>query len=182
MARCFVISLMAALLSACVSQPGVDNSLSKNTFPGLEASTSWQVRGKMGVRSVNGNANLGFVWNETPGHFDISLKGIMGVAVADITGGPQLVTLNLPDGRQYRDASVESLLAEQLGYELPVSMLRYWVRGISDPSYPASKFVDGFSQQGWRIQYPQYGVHGPRKILIERADVRVKLVTLEWIY
>ena len=182
MARCIVISLLAALLSSCVSQSTIDSSLSERSFPGLEASTSWQLRGKMGVRSGGGNANLGFVWNESPEHFDITLKGLMGVAVADISGDRQLVTLKLPDGRQHQNVLVESLLAEQLGYDLPVSMLRHWVRGIPDPSYSAQQLSHGFTQQGWSIIYQQYGVAGPRKILIERADIRVKLVALEWAY
>jgi outer membrane biogenesis lipoprotein LolB len=55
----------------------------------------------MGIRSDAGNANLSFVWNESPERYDISLKGALGVALATITGTNNQVELTLPDGRFY---------------------------------------------------------------------------------
>lgn len=175
MARLVAILLVAVALTGCVSSGAEGNSM-------LQSLSTWQLRGKIGIRSDGGNANLSFVWNESPGRYDISLKGTLGMAVASVTGTGNQVVLALPDGREYRSTSVESLIEDQLGYRLPIPFLRYWVRGLPDPAYNAEPRVEGFSQQGWQVTFQQFGAKGPRKILIEQADIRLKLAALRWAY
>ena len=175
MARLFAVLLVAFALTGCVTQTSDPNSQ-------LESLSTWQLRGKMGIRSDGGNANLSFIWNESPGQYDISLKGALGVVLATVTGNGRQVMLTLPDGRFYRSDQVENLIEDHVGYRLPVSLLRYWVRGLPDPDYAVQRSEEGFSQQGWQVTFQQFSAAGPRKILIEQDDIRVKLAALEWAY
>jgi outer membrane lipoprotein LolB len=175
MLRLFAVLLVAFALTGCVTGTGDPDSR-------LGSLSTWQLRGKMGIRSDGGNANLSFVWNESPGRYDISLKGTLGVAIATVTGTGNQVVLTLPDGRFYRSNRVENLIEDHVGYRLPVSLLRYWVRGLPDPDYEVQPREEGFSQQGWQVTFQQFSTAGPRKILIEQDDIRLKLAALEWAY
>lgn len=175
MARLFAVLLVAFALTGCLTQTSGPNSQ-------LASLSTWQLRGKMGIRSDAGNANLSFVWNESPGRYDISLKGTLGVAIATVTGTGNQVVLNLPDGSIYRSNRVENLIEDHVGFRLPVSLLRYWVRGLPDPGYEVHPREQGFLQQGWQVEFQQFSTAGPRKILIEQDDIRLKLAALEWVY
>ena len=175
MVRLLAVLLVAFPLTGCVTQTSDLNSQ-------LASLSTWQLRGKMGIRSDGGNANLSFVWNESPERYDISLKGALGVALATVNGSDNQVELTLPDGRFYRSNRVENLIEDHVGYRLPVSLLRYWVRGLPDPDYEVQLSEEGFSQQGWQVVFQQFSTEGPRKILIEQDDIRLKLAALEWAY
>jgi outer membrane lipoprotein LolB len=175
MVRLTAVLLVAFALTGCVTRTSDLNSQ-------LASLSTWQLRGKMGIRSDGGNANLSFVWNESPERYDISLKGALGVALATINGSDDQVELTLPDGRFYRSNRVENLIEDHVGYRLPVSLLRYWVRGLPDPDHDAQLSEEGFSQQGWQVVFQQFSTDGPRKILIEQDNIRLKLAALEWAY
>ncbi len=166
------------IVTGCTSVPYVPD----NTPDALAVASSWQLKGKLGVRAVGRSANLSFSWQESPESYVILLNGAMGVDVAEIRCEGDVVTLSLPDGRRYSNKAIELLLAEQLGYQLPVSQLRYWARGVPAPGTESSFLDGGFVQEGWNITVQQYGVLGPRKLLIEKDDIRLKLAALKWAY
>jgi outer membrane lipoprotein LolB len=181
MARVAAAILILMSLVGCTSR-NIRDQASENARFSLPSLSSWQLQGKIGVRSDRGNANLGFVWDQSPDSFEITLTGALGVLVARLTGGTSEAVLALPDGREYRGAGIDNLLEIQLGYRLPVSLLAYWVRGIPDPGFAYEKTAMGFNQQGWQVEFQQYSPSGPRKIQVRQADIRLRLVALEWLY
>ena len=187
MARVVAALLVTLALAGCTSQTGPSQKSFSQKGPGntnltLGSLSSWQLRGKIGVRSDHGDANLSFVWDQSPDNYNISLNGTLGVVVAQLSGDANEVILTLPDGNEYHSTRIEDLLEIQLGYQLPVSLLQYWVRGVPDPGFDHETTVDGFDQQGWRVEFLQFGPRGPRKIQVQQADVRLRLVALEWSY
>ncbi len=164
------------LVTGCSSTPYV------STPGSLATASSWQLKGKLGVRAQGRSVNLGFSWQESPAAYVILLHGAMGVDVAEIRSQGDTVTLLLPDGRRYSGENIEVLLTEQLGYQLPVSLLRYWARGVPAPGSEVSLLDNGFLQAGWNISIQQYGTLGPGKLLIEKDDIRLKLAALKWTY
>lgn len=182
MARVVVALLVTLILVSCSSQRSLSQKSLGNTNLTLGSLSSWQLRGKIGVRSEHGNANLRFVWDQSPDSYSIFLTGTLGVMVAQLNGDANEVILTLPDGSEYHSARIDDLLEIQLGYQLPVSLLHYWVRGVPDPGFEYELAVDGFNQQGWRVEFLQFSPRGPKKIQVQQADVRLRLVALEWAY
>lgn len=178
MARLLGSLIVMLSLAGCVTR--------SNDHPNtrLESLSTWQLRGKIGIRSNEGNANLSFIWKESPDRYSISLKGALGMSLATVTGrgASGQVLLTLPDGREFRSNRVESLIEDYIGYRLPISFLRYWVRGFPDPDYDAQLLERGFSQKGWQVTFQQFSAEGPRKILIEQSNIRLKLAALKWAY
>ncbi len=148
----------------------------------LDGLSTWQVQGRLGIRSPGANSNLSFVWQETPDGFELAFRGALGVSVATMSGDTSGVVLTLADGRRFESDNVDNLLDRELGYPFPVSHLRYWVRGIPDPGLKYASGTNGFRQQGWLVEYLDHDELGPKKLTIERYGTRLKLAALKWTY
>jgi outer membrane lipoprotein LolB len=174
------------LISSCSTSYGPSYDPSETiyhpSFPKLENATTWTVQGKIGVKSSEGGANLGFVWSQMPDKYDINLTAALGAEVAHLSGSEAGVVLTLPDGQQFMGANVNELLGRQLGYPIPILQLRDWIRGMPAPRYHYKYDGTGFDQQGWQVTYRKLDSMGPTKIQIERGTTRVKLAALKWQY
>jgi len=92
--------------------------------------------------------------------------------------------------RHYSARDADALLAHVTGWVLPVSGLRYWVRGVPAPGSEARASRDAqgrltrLVQDGWDISYNRYqvvdGASWPAKLRLERADIVVRLVIDQW--
>ena len=175
MVRIIAMFLVVMTLGGCVNQKPYGRN--EDNYPALESLVSWQLRGKIGIRSPKGNVNLGFLWAQSQENYDISLTGALGVQVAHLNGDASEMMLALPNGINYDNAGIDRIVEM-----LPLYLLRYWVRGIPNPMFDHESNPDGFFQQGWQVQLQQAGTMGPRKILVHREDIMLRLVALEWIY
>ena len=96
------------------------------------------------------------------------------------------------NGDVFTAASPEDLILQQLGYELPVSFLEYWIKGIPAPNTPADltfnelNQLTHLSQFGWSVSYTdprQYGaISLPRRVELTRSqnDIRLRFIGLNW--
>ena len=65
--------------------------------------------------------------------FDIRLSGPLGRGAARPTGRPDAVSLEVAGQGRFEADSPEALVEAQLGWQLPVSHLLWWVRGLPAP-------------------------------------------------
>ena len=82
------------------------------------------------------------------------------------------------------------MLEEQLGWQLPVSHLVWWVRGLPAPDSKSKLTLDGDSrlasldQDGWQVQYLSYteqnGYWLPERLKLHGKDLDVTLVVKDW--
>src|SRR5258708_24192681 len=67
---------------------------------------------------------------------------------------------------QWGGEAEQERLAKLLGFEPPLTSLRYWLLGVPDPSAPAIESLDSTAhlaqlQQGeWQVSYGQDGLSG----------------------
>src|SRR5687767_7278025 len=92
----------------------------------------WNLKGLISIRSSakNNSWSANWQWQQARKTYTISLFGPMGSGSVILNGTPGQVTLDTSDGKQFTAPSAEDLLAQQLGWRLPVSHLYYWVRGL----------------------------------------------------
>jgi len=93
-------------------------------------------------------------------------------------------------GKRLGNADARAELEDKLGFEPPLTSLRYWVLGVPDPGAPAAVQLDSqqrlteLTQDGWRIDYTSYMPVGaewlPRLLTLQRAEVRVRMVVDGW--
>ena len=172
------------LLAACTSTP---------LGPGVPAATPepFDFSGRMLV-SFEGRAFTSALrWQHAPGRDEIWLMSPVGQALAHIVDDGNGALLTAADQRQYRAASIESLTRRALGWELPVTNLKYWVRGDVSPGSTAEAVVRGddqriarLEQDGWRVDlsyYPAQQYRGlPRRLELVGGAHEIRLIIDTW--
>jgi outer membrane lipoprotein LolB len=183
-ARWSVIGLWL-LLTACTSSvllPEQDN----NSALGLQI---WQVQGRLAA--INGNESwpASVRWQQNHDDYSIDLIGPLGQGRISVQGNADTVELTT-EQEQLQAADPDTLLAQATGLALPISGLRYWIRGVPDPAAPARivRNADGritlLEQNGWQINYPnwiqQQGVDLPKRIQAQQDSLKVKIAISTW--
>ena len=162
------VLLLVAMLGACTNISVPEGMPSEN----------WRLVGKLGVRSPGYNGSAAVDWQQSIERYEISLTGALGVSVARIAGDQRLVQITLGD-EPTRTLPAQAL-SEEIGYELPLAHLSYWVRGVPDPGYATTEHETGFDQAGWRIEYLGFQASMPRKIRFTRDATKLTLIVRTW--
>lgn len=162
------------VLSGCASRPELPPTVGE--VIGAEA---WGFDGKLGIRTEHENANLGVQWDQSGEQYRIDLSGPLGLTVARIQGDDTGVTLETRDGK-YSARDPETLMAMTLGYEIPVSPMRYWVRGLPSPDAPFRRTEDGLRQLGWQISWTEWQSDRPARMTFSLPDATLRLVVRQW--
>jgi outer membrane lipoprotein LolB len=145
----------------------------------------------MSIRTLanneGGTANL--KWQQHQQDYSLLLYGPLGADAVKVSGQPGHVTLETADGKKFNASTPELLLAQQTGWQLPVSNLHYWIRGLpaSGPrsmQFDADHHLIHLNQSGWTIDYLRYSTVSqldmPAKLTLENARIKVKIVINQW--
>lgn len=185
--------LWAVLLSACssIAPPAEENSDWARLRDQLREFDSWELRGRVNVRYDNESHTPRINWLQQNVEYHIRLWGTFNAGNTLIVGRPGYVTLE--NGGETLDASSpEELILQQLGYELPVSQLNYWIKGLPSPdseaqlSFNELNQLTTIEQADWTIglsDMRQYGsISLPRRVELtrERNDIRLRFIGLNW--
>ncbi len=152
---------------------------------------AWQIAGKVGIRAPQDSGSGTLFWLQRQDYYDIRLSGPLGRGAARLTGREGDILLEVANQGRYRAESPEALLAEQLGWRLPVSHLLWWVRGLPAPDSRSRLILDADSrlsrleQDGWQVEYSRYTRHAgywlPERLRLSGHDIEVTLVIKEWL-
>lgn len=121
---------------------------------------------------------------------EILLLGPLGYTVGRINRDSRGATLEDASGKKYSAVDAESLMQEALGWQLPLSGLRYWVvaQPAADAEYLVERNTNGqmtvLRQQGWEIRYSRYTGTAPdalpKQLDMSREGFSVLLQIDEW--
>jgi outer membrane lipoprotein LolB len=182
--------LLVLLLSGCAAVPHSPPRPCPTASCDRSTITDWELQGRISVTRGEQGWHAGLDWENHADRFRLQVSGPLGQGAMQLAGDAQGVTLLDADGRLYRAADAESLMQQVAGWQLPVSGLRYWVRGIPDPEVHLEVMLDGegrlqqLRQSGWTIRYQRFvlvnGVEWPDKLTLEHDDLVLKLVIDQW--
>ncbi len=151
---------------------------------------AWQINGKVGIRAPKDSGSGTLFWLQRQDYYDIRLSGPLGRGAARLTGRPGAILLEVANQGRYQAASPEELLQDQLGLNLPVSHLLWWIRGLPSPNSKSRLNLDSqshlaqLSQDGWFVEYLSYaeqnGFWLPERIKVSGYDLQVTLVIKDW--
>lgn len=157
----------------------------------LEEIQTWDVKGSVSIQYQQKTDIASLTWQQRgQRHYNLVLSGPLNIGRVEITGTPERVTFR--QGEKFASASSpETLMIEQLGWQIPVSNLYYWLRGLpSTGGAPNLQFdtlgrISHLTQQGWSVEYLEYmelkGVSLPRKIYLTHPTLKVRLVIRQWV-
>jgi outer membrane lipoprotein LolB len=192
-ARRSLFCLLILMLSACASvpqRPSPSGAPWPERRAALQALDSFQLKGRVGV-AVNGegfNGNLS--WQQQGARSTLVIQGPLGVGAARIIAEGSSLSVTNSKGVVLDADQAHAELSTKLGFDPPISSLRYWVLGVPDPSQPAAETLGAeqrlarLAQAGWEIQYTDYMPVGrealPRRVSLTRDETRVRLFIDQW--
>ena len=179
--RFLITLLLSVLLTGCINMrvPAVLND-------GFSAS------GRMSIRHGAESHYANFGWQSSPNSDQIALGNPLGQTVAELQiyyQKNQAVYATLTDAQgQIQAGEAEQLLFDNTGLRLPVFGLRWWLQGQAAPGEAKISHDEvgtHIDQSGWQILASDYMQHsptlrGPRKIVMTRADLAVRIIISEW--
>ncbi len=187
---CFIV--LATLLSGCTTTQPLPEINNWDTYQArLSQLESWKLQGKLGVRLPDDSNSVYVDWEQAPKDYAIRLSGPLGQGTTWIRGSDETVSLEQAGHAPLSAETPEELIYNALGWNLPISDLFYWVRGIPAPrthitnqektEAGALAFLE---QAGWQLTYSRYNAVGPwqlpGKIVARRDALKLTLVIKEW--
>lgn len=186
------IVVMAVLLASCVgAPPASENSDWLAQRDQLQQLQSWAFRGRVDVRYDNESHTPRIQWQQNGEEYQIRLWGTFNAGSTRIVGRPGTVTME-NDGNVFEASSPEELILQQLGYELPVSYLEYWIKGLPAPDsranlqFNALNQLTRIEQASWTVLYTDPRQYGdfllPARMELTRPanDIRLQFFGLNW--
>ena len=142
--------------------------------------TTWQLVGRVALRSGQEGGQASLRWQHTPAGQTIDLRGPLGRGLVRLQQDEQGV--RLLDGAQQVHAadSAEALLFNTTGWHIPLEGLNYWIRGVPVPGVPQQLKLDDQGrlavlwQSGWEVRflaYTRFGQHDlPTRLTLLRPQ------------
>ena len=184
------------LLSACSSmQPvAVDEQVRVNLYEmrsdQLAGYSDWSMVGRLAVSNSEDGGSGHFSWKRNSGESQMDFHGALGRGAWRLQADTQGAELELADGTVHRADSIDQLVRIQVGWEIPVDELTWWVRGLVAPGGYQERVIDRegnlseLLQNGWTIEFGGYrtfeGMSLPVKLVARQADWKVKLAIRDW--
>ena len=156
------------LLSAC------------STLKTVHEAESWQLKGKLSVRTEGRTSIVSIRWYQSGSHSDIELRGPFGVTVASIEADGNKLTVRTSEGEtRYDDElALSSPEAGAATVKFPWRSLAYWVRGVTGPA--GEPIVEGYSVDDWQIRILKEDSLGPRLMVFEHPQASLRLKVQDW--
>jgi outer membrane lipoprotein LolB len=200
--RAGLLGLGALLLAACATHapraplPPLTRTPEANQQQRealLATQQSWSLQGRVALSNGRDGGSGRIDWQQDGGHYDMSLSAPVTRQSWRITGDGSHARLDGIAGGPLEGDDPVALLRETTRWDIPVTALASWVRGV-----PADKAQHGraglefgpdgrlatLRQGGWTVHYtvwqPQAPVELPQRLEASRDDAKVRLVVDAW--
>ena len=195
--RTAAVTWIATLVTACSALPEAGRPgdterarLYGEYFDRLSVFDSWIVSGRLAVSGEEDGGSGNFKWRKGGLESRIDFHGALGRGAWQLESDSAGARLELADGSVYRAGSVDQLVRGQLGWEIPVDSLSWWVRGLAAPGAVEKQLLDEqgnlkeLLQDGWTIEFGKYRVHEglrlPSRLTARQDKWKVKLALRGW--
>lgn len=196
-------ALLAATLAGCVTVPSATvlsperQAVAEQQQAAREAElrprTDWSLAGRIAVSNGSNGGSGRIDWTQGRDGYRVALSAPVTrqswqLSVDGATGAARLEGL---DGGPRSGPDAALLLREATGWDIPVTSLGDWVRGLRSPAADGAVIQFGpdlrparIAQGGWDIAYtwPEASLdHAfPSRIDARRGDARVRLIVDQW--
>jgi outer membrane lipoprotein LolB len=152
----------------------------------LQQAMKWQLDGRAAAAIGTQGWQADLSWSQIQATSEVHLAGPLGLGAQALRLTPAGLFVNgAPAGEE-----VVAQLQDRVGFQLPLTQLRYWLLGVPDPGAPftlvrnAQDRAQRLEQAGWAVDYDLYeqtdGDWLPRNLVLTRESVRVRIVIDHW--
>ena len=151
----------------------------------------WSIHGHVAVQTGSEGWSATLQWDQDNQNFKLLFIAPLGQGTYQLSGDEKKVTLLTADNKVYQATDAESLLQDNLGWNIPLHGRQYWVRGAPEPGVTTDTLVlddkgrmTELQQSGWRISISRYGEFNgkelPSKLFMQNERFQFRLVVLGW--
>jgi outer membrane lipoprotein LolB len=151
---------------------------------------NWEIEGALSIQSPQQSVIAHYQWDQKDKNYDIELSSALNLVRVNITGrNNQFVQLCRSNKQCYRAKTPELLLKQQLGWDLPLSYLEYWIRGIPFKGEAVKKYdqyghLIFMQQHGFDLWFSNYksfkGVDLPTRLDLQYPELKIRLIIKQW--
>ena len=200
--RILVALACAALLSACMARPvrdalppiaGSPESHQAQREAGLATMTHWSLQGRVALSNGRDGGSGRIDWSQDAARYAVSLSAPITRQSWRLSGDERSAQLEGLEGGTRVGTDPAVLLWEATRWEIPVTALSSWVRGLRAASghgpaqlqFGADGRLSRIEQGGWTIDYSDWqagaaGIELPSRLNARRAEASVRLVIDSW--
>lgn len=152
--------------------------------------SDWHIQGVIGIKTRHHTESANFAWVQQGQSYQVALSGPLGLGAVAIEGGPQGIVFTDHKGHQTRAKTPEALLQKTFGWQLPITDLSYWIKGVMKPGQVYDAVFDPWGrvkhleQAGWQMDYLRYlttqSADRPLALRLVRGNLHVKIVVNHW--
>jgi outer membrane lipoprotein LolB len=184
-----LLSLLS-LLAGCASAPKIDQAAWRALAAGDDPArtAAFRVAGRLAVSDGRDGGSAGFLWIQDGDRFEVELRQPVSQRTWRLSGDSGGAVLEGDPAGPRRADSAEQLLAEVLGWNVPVQALAQWVRGLPDdgPVTASARDAGGrlarLEQAGWQVDYRGWHDDGPwpTRIQARQPPYSLRLNVQDW--
>lgn len=181
---------LAAILSACTSLPAPDTSATPYPTHIRNVVERFELRGRLSATDGQQSASGRVEWiHPKRDQHQWTLYSPTGQIVAQLNSSADGAQLRTGDGQIHHAASIDDMLPQLLGVQVPVAGLIHWVQASARPqarilNQDARGRPGRISDAGWIIDYPAYAddspTAAPRRIDASWGSTQIRLVIDQW--
>lgn len=193
-----LVALPILLLAACattrapVRNPGdaVTLGQQEERERALGDTDHWTLEGRLSVASDKDSGSGSLTWRQDGDRYDFTVRGPVTGRTFRLTGGPDGAALEGLDGGTRRGPDAETLMAETVGWQIPMAELKRWVLGLradsgpADIAFGADRLPSRLVQDGWTVDYRQWDTAKqpamPSRVFAEKPPYKVRLSIDTW--
>jgi outer membrane lipoprotein LolB len=149
----------------------------------------WKLNGRLLLISGHETWNTSLNWQQQGEYYQVMITAPLGQGSLRLEGDLHSVILQSHDGEPVHASDPELLLAQQLGWWVPLRALRYWVLGLPAPGEHRKELAEtgllqSLEQDGWTISFRDYrqmdGHWLPARVFATHPEAQVRLSIGQW--
>lgn len=191
---CLTQLLLLVATGCAIQQPVSDAVLSsawqENKLK-LEQVHNWNLNGRIAISLEKDNRSASLSWRQNGQDYVIRIIGPFGRGTLELAGNREGVTMHDADNQLLQARDPETLLTHYLGWQVPLTGLNFWIRGLPDPGMAIKTLllneqaqISKLSQADWQINYGRYMQAGelslPQKLVLQNQQLKVKVFIRLW--
>ena len=168
-----------------------ESALASRHNDALYAIDGWLLMGRIAYQAGGEGWTATLHWTQDQDLYNVRLIAPLGQGAYELRGNDDRVLLMTANNELLSATDPEKLLFDNMGWKVPLTGLRYWVRGVPEPDKEISNLVrdengriTDMQQSGWRISFLRY-TEGkvpelPEKIFMQNDRFQLRLVIQDW--
>jgi len=183
----WVVLLLAAGCRTVPVAPPVDWAAEKLARQQLQ---SWELAGRAAVATAADGWSASIRWQQQGSASELNLSGALGVGGVRVRSDGDAFSIDTSKGEHIEAQDASAALERELGVQLPVKNLRYWLLGVPAPGSTATESLDEagrlarIEQDGWVGTFDKYesqeGRWLPARVQLTQGTTRVRVVINQW--